>query len=154
MGNFSPPPPPPPPRNPTDHIFGSAALRARRHTQFDIAAHRAAEQHLLDAIDAAVHAAPLAAILPHPPPHSPQESIPMAPLEPAPLPPPMTAGQLTAAAAPTTGAVVGSAVGAFVAAKLGLTQPIEVAAVVSVVAGIITAAFHWLGSKIGDPSLG
>lgn len=74
--------------------------------------------------------------------------------EPAPLPPPMTAGQITAAGAPTLGAVVGSALGALIVAKLGTTDAVLGPSIVAAVTAGMTALFHWLGEKIGAPQLG
>ena len=58
-------------------------------------------------------------------------------------------------ASPTVGAIVGSAAGVIVSSKLGVdpTDPAGVA-IVSSVTGLLTALFHWLGSKTGIPGLG
>jgi hypothetical protein len=65
--------------------------------------------------------------------------------------PPSAVKQATPA---TVGSVVGSAVGTLVAVKLGLMGSMEGPAVISMVTAIVTAAFHWVGDRLGLTYLG
>jgi hypothetical protein len=56
---------------------------------------------------------------------------------------------LAAKTLPTLGSIIGSAVGAAIAAGFKFTDPVTVAAIVTVVTAGTTALFHWVGSKIG-----
>lgn len=55
----------------------------------------------------------------------------------------------TQASMPTLGAVIGSALGAYVSSKLGLSDPLSGHAIVVVTTGLATALFHWVGTKLG-----
>jgi len=50
---------------------------------------------------------------------------------------------------PTLGSIIGSALGAALAAGFKITDPMTVATVVTVMTAGTTALFHWVGSKIG-----
>jgi hypothetical protein len=65
-------------------------------------------------------------------------------------PAPLTATQ---AALPTFGALVGTALGKLIAAKLGFTDPLVVDTITTLTAGVVTGAFHWLGTKFGAITL-
>lgn len=64
----------------------------------------------------------------------------------APAPVPLTTTQATL---PTIGAVVGTAIGKLISAKLGFSDPLIGDTITTVVAGAVTAAFHWAGTKFG-----
>ncbi len=65
------------------------------------------------------------------------------PLEP--LPPPAATKTL-----PTIGSVFGSVVGSFLTTKMKL-DPLSAASLIAGCTALATAAFHWLGSKLGVP---
>jgi hypothetical protein len=54
---------------------------------------------------------------------------------------------------PTLGAVVGSALGAFINSKLGPLDPLLGPTVVTVTTAMVTALFHWFGTKLGGLAL-
>jgi hypothetical protein len=68
------------------------------------------------------------------------------PVAPAAAPAPLSTTQATL---PTLGAVVGTALGRLVSAKLGFTDPLLGDTITTIVAGAVTAAFHWAGTKFG-----
>lgn len=70
---------------------------------------------------------------------------------PAPLPP-ASAGNPVTASGPTLGSIIGGALGIVAATKLGL-NPTDITggAVVSGIAGLFTALFHWGSQKLGVP---
>jgi hypothetical protein len=70
-------------------------------------------------------------------PSSPPDSAQPAPLNP------------TQATLPTIGAIVGSALGKLISAKLGFTDPLIGNTIDVVAAGLVTAVFHWVGTKFG-----
>jgi uncharacterized membrane-anchored protein len=64
-----------------------------------------------------------------------------------PPPAPVTATQ---ASLPTVGSLVGSALGSVLADQLGL-DAVNAASVIAGCTALMTAAFHWIGSKLGAP---
>ena len=72
-------------------------------------------------------------------------SAPSAPPEPSATP----SSNTVKATAPTLGAVLGSALGAYVASKVGGNDPLIGNTITAAVTGLVTALFHWAGSKLG-----
>lgn len=53
-------------------------------------------------------------------------------------------------AAPTLGSILGATLGTIVATKTGLgIDPVTGGLIISSITGVVTALFHWLGTKIG-----
>ena len=50
---------------------------------------------------------------------------------------------------PTLGSILGSAGGVTLAAKLGITDPVTVGTLVTIVTAIVTGLCHFIGEKIG-----
>lgn len=70
-------------------------------------------------------------------------------------PQPLTQSAGGANVAPTLGAAVGTTAGLLVASKLGLNPAnIDGGGIVAIVSTLMTALFHWIGSKTGIPGLG
>lgn len=66
-------------------------------------------------------------------------------------PPPSSTTPVTATM-PTLGAVVGSVAGSVLADKIGFTDPVMAGTVLTGITAVVTALFHWLGSKLGQPN--
>jgi len=64
-------------------------------------------------------------------------------------PDPKPAATLAAKTMPTLGSIIGSALGAAIAAGFKVTDPVTVASIVTVLTAGTTSLFHWLGNKIG-----
>lgn len=58
---------------------------------------------------------------------------------------------LAAKTLPTLGSIIGSAVGAAIAAGFKFTDPVTVATIVTVVTAGTTALFHWISARTGLP---
>ena len=71
------------------------------------------------------------------------------PTTPAPAAIPNPSLTTTQATLPTLGAVVGSALGAFINSKLGALDPLLGSTVVTVTTALVTALFHWAGTRLG-----
>lgn len=70
---------------------------------------------------------------------------------PAALPPaPLTTTQATL---PTFGAVVGGSLGAYLSSKLGAADPLLGHVVTVTTTALVTALFHWVGTKLGGLTL-
>lgn len=69
---------------------------------------------------------------------------------PTPAPVPLTTTQV---ALPTLGATVGSALGQYLSAKLGFTDPLLGSTITTLTTGLVTALFHWAGTKLGGIKL-
>lgn len=68
-------------------------------------------------------------------------------------PPPQTALSATQVAAPTFGSLVGSALGAFITAKVAPHDPLLGSTIVTLVTGAVTALFHLTATKLGLPAI-
>ena len=68
----------------------------------------------------------------------------------APAPAPLTSTQV---ALPTLGATIGSALGQLISAKLGFTDPLLGSTITTLTTGVVTALFHWAGTKLGGIKL-
>lgn len=68
----------------------------------------------------------------------------------APQPTPLTTTQ---AALPTLGATLGSALGAYFAAKIGGADPLIGNTITTATTMVVTALFHWVGTKVGGLKL-
>lgn len=65
-----------------------------------------------------------------------------------PLPPPPDPDALIRRTGPTAGSMVGSIVGAALCAKLNISMPLEVAAIVGFCSAIATAGLHWASAQL------